>query len=112
MKSGLIHTQGGQKLLWFIAKSFQTMPSPNAAALLRSIDNEKLKNFLTELLLKNCPLNEEQAKQECYDGCAQLTLLQQKEHIQTLLNKAKQQPLSPDEKQMLTMLLDSAKSNL
>jgi DNA primase len=105
-----IHTQGGQKLLCFIAKSFQAMTSPNTAALLRTIDNEKLNISLTQLLLNDCALNEEQAKQECYDGCTQLTLLQQKEHIQALLNKAKQQPLSPDEKQMLHSLLDSLKS--
>jgi DNA primase len=106
----IIHTQGGQKLLCFIAKSFQAMTSPNTAALLRTIDNEKLNISLTQLLLNDCALNEEQAKQECYDGCTQLTLLAQKEHIQALLHKAKQQPLSPDEKQMLHTLLESVKS--
>jgi DNA primase len=105
-----IHTQGGQKLLCFVAKSFQAMAPANAPALLRTLENEKLKHSLTQLLLSPCALNEEQAKQECYDGCTQLTLLQQKEHIQTLLNKAKQQPLTQEEKQMLTLLLESAKA--
>jgi len=105
-----INTQGGQKLLCFIAKALQAMPTPNTAALLRSLDNEKLKNHLTNMLLKNCALNEEQAKQELYDGCTHLTILQQKEHIHSLLIKAKQQPLSVDEKQMLNILLETVKS--
>jgi DNA primase len=105
-----IRTQGGQKLLCYVAKALHDMPAANTAALLRTIESEKLKQHLTGLLLKNCALNEEQAQKELYDGCAHLTLLQQKEHIHSLLVKAKQQPLSDDEKQILNMLLDTVKS--
>lgn len=79
---------------------------PNTAFLLRTIDHERLLHHLTPITHKPCTLTEEQVRQELLDGCMHLGTLNQKQHINQMLELAKQRPLTDDERQLLKSLLE------
>ena len=99
--------QGGQKLLCYVAHELAAQAAPNTAVLLRAIDNERLSNHLTQMMLKPCQLDEDGARIELKDGCIHLATQNQKSHIDQMLELAKERPLTDDERQLLKSLLEA-----
>jgi len=97
----------GKSLLLHLLQCFRSQPEMTAGKLLASPLSDEQKQMIASLAAVEFPLTESGLLAEFKGALARLQELAIKQQLESLIQKAKSTPLSPEEKQILSDLFAS-----